>query len=383
MALGASGGRWLRWGTALVDGLLRAFYEVGYYIEHLSVMALEAVERMRQRLDPRLYRETRRVRTVTEGRLTKDTARFVVLVLYTRGDVPGFTRTFIEALRRSRFNLVIVSNGELAPSAISNLLDRCCMLIERENVGQDFGGYKDGISILRRRGRIERLVLANDSVFYLPSGLDKLIADLDRDDDVIGVSETCDHHYHVASFLMSFGSRVVESTAFRQFWARYRPIGTRRWAIFHGEGALTAMLLRAGFRPCVLFRAADIGVRLRGCAPDEAATASSLLPPRSRRRVKAQMETADAPALADSVVAAIMAGNQMHAGGFLFRRYFGLPLVKRDILYRDIYPLDDISDVLADVEPALRGEILGDIERRGSINGLGAYRRILSRHSAA
>lgn len=98
---------------------------MGYGIESLPIMALEATARAWQRLDSRLYRENLRVRTTSEGRLAKDSGRFVLLVLYTQARVPSFTWTFIEALRQSPFNLVIVSNGNLAPAEGAALLDNC------------------------------------------------------------------------------------------------------------------------------------------------------------------------------------------------------------------------------------------------------------------
>ncbi len=386
---------------AAFDGVAFSVYWAGHYIEYAFVLFIEAMRRIFQRLDLRLYHENSRIRTINEGRFFKGNGRFVVLVVYANSTVPLFTRTFIDSLKASPFDLVVVSNGRLAPTAVSELLNVCCLLIERENIGQDFGGYKDGISIVSGRfTRIERLVLANDSVFYLNRGLDKLIADLNGEEDFIGVSETYDHHYHVASFLMSFGPRVISNLEFRQFWKRYLPVGTRRWAIFQGEGALTAALLRSGFLPRVLFRAEHLEAQLRVCASGGAAKTLSLLPPSSRRRVAKSLLHTNGPAatqpsanesvaacepdrFAGAVIAAIMARNQMHAAGFLFREFLGLPLIKRDIFYREIYPLEEIRQALENVEPVMRDEILKDVQQRGSLKDFTMFRKILYRHSAA
>src|SRR5690606_25733917 len=127
------------------------------------------------------------------------------------------------------------------------------------------------------------IVLANDSVYYLPDGLDRLLADLNGEHDFIGVSEVFDHHYHVASFLISFGPRVLQSAAFQRFWKRYLPIGTRRWAIFQGEGALTAELLQAGFRPHVLFRAQALKPHLQSPRAPLLSESIALLPAIGRK----------------------------------------------------------------------------------------------------
>ena len=384
--------------------LLFVLDRAGYYAEHLLVLTVEAAQRAIRRLDPRLYVESWRVRNISAGQQVKDSGRVVILVLYTSGALPGFTRTFIEAVNASPFDLVIVSNGPLAPALAAELLPRCRMLIERANIGRDFGGYKDGISIvLRRFQNVSRIVIANDSVFYLADGLPRLIAALDGQDEFIGVSEVFDHHYHVASFLLSFGPDVLRSAAFRRFWTRYRPIGTRRWAIFRGEGALTASLLRAGFRPRVLFRAEDIRPILQNGTASDRAEALSLLSVQARkfatRRLQSLVDAgqiedrrmddshvkkpASNDATTDAIIAAIMAHNQMHAAGFLFYNYLGLPLIKRDLLFREVQPLDAITRILNDLNPAVRDEILDDLRRRGHAKDLGVFRRILYRHSAA
>ena len=378
-----------------------------YYIEHSVVLLFEAFLRIRGLLDPRLHSEARRIRKITDGRARKDTGKFIVFVVYSEAALPAFTTNFVDAIRQSPFNLILVANSRLAPQDRERLLGGCALLIERENVGQDFGGYKDGISVaLSRFPDLNRLAIANDSVYYLDCGLDRLLAGLDGDADFIGVSEVLDHHYHVASFLVSFGPRVLQSPEFQEFWQRYRPFGTRRWAIFQGEGALTAHLVRAGFRPHVLFRAEALRPHLEAQSASQLADTIMLLPPTGRRLMVTILREAGLDAQAamvkamgagvpgatisgptqpfvDAIVATIMARNQMHMGGFLFHRFLGLPAIKRDIFFRQIHGPDDTADALADVGAPLRQEIMRDLGRRGTTADFGLWKKVLSRHSAA
>lgn len=368
----------------------------GYQIEHAFVLALETVQTLFNRLDPRVHSEAMRVRSVREGGDQKAGGKFFVLVLYCTTTLPTFTRTIIEAVARSPFNLVIVSNAQLTAALTDELLGKCRLLIERNNIGRDFGGYKDGVAVVLRRFDVERLVIANDSVFYLNEGLDDLIARLDGQHDLIGVSEVYDHHYHVASFLMSFGRRVVQSRAFREFWQGYKPLGSRRWAIFRGEGDLSAQLLRAGFRPHILYRA----VHLRPYLANQDAVLP-LLPLQVRAWLAGAGEPRSTTFLhkvaiavkrlrglppaqrqgADLVIDEVMGRNQMHAAGLMFRKFMGLPLIKRDLYYRDVYSLDDLAASLADQPPALRDEILADLRRRGNSERFGPFGRLLHRHA--
>jgi hypothetical protein len=85
----------------------------------------------------------------------------------------------------------------------------------------------------------------------------------------------------------------------------------------------------------------------------------------------------------DAIVDTIEARNQMHMGGFLFRKFLGLPVIKRDIYFREIHSLDEIARALADLDMPLRDEIMRDVARRGTTADFGFWRKVLSRHSAA
>jgi hypothetical protein len=357
---------------------------------------LEGIQRLSNRLDPRVYSEAKRIRSVREGGQEKAGGKFFVLVLYCTDTLPAFTRTIIDAVARSPFNLVIVSNAQLTDDLAEELRGKSRLLVERNNIGRDFGGYKDGVAIVLRRFDVERLVIANDSVFYLSDGLEDLLVKLDGPHDLIGVSEVYDHHYHVASFLMSFGRRVVESAAFREFWRGYKPLGSRRWAIFRGEGELSAQLLRGGFRPHILYRA----VHLRPYLTNDDAVLP-LLPLQVRAWLAGGGEARSTtllhkigialkwlrgsppakPAGTDLVIDEIMGRNQMHAAGLMFRKFMGLPLIKRDLYYRDVYSIEDLAAVVADQPSGLREEIIADLRRRGNSQQLGVFGRLLHRHA--
>lgn len=379
------------------DGLGHAFHLARYYLEHVFVLIVEGINRAVQRLDPRLYFEALRVRSVIDGSNHKATKKFAIFLLYSSGPLPRFTLNLIESFKRSPFNLVIVSNKQLDESSSAHLLSRCSLLVERANVGRDFGGYKDGISVvLSRFPEVERLVIANDSVFFLEDGLDHIVAGLDGADAFIGVSEVHDHHYHIASFMMSFGRGVIQSPAFRRFWQRYLPISTRRWAIFKGEGDLTATLVEAGFRPHVLFQAEHLREHLTVRPPLEFSDLVELLPIGVRNEMSARFDKLAerlqrGPAgirtmgneIASIVIGAIMARNQMHAGGFLFHKYLGLPVIKRDIVYREICSLQEIPRILNTLDPIDLNEIMTDLRRREPASRLGPLRKVFYRHSAA
>ena len=373
-------------------------YAIGtaiYFAEHGFVLTLEGLRRIALRFDPRVYDEKRRVLKVDEGAGLQGGNKFVVFVIYCNGPLPAFTRSAIEAFGAAGFDVVAVLNLPPHPQAVDYLNRQCRLIIHRANVGRDFGGYKDAISVvLKRFGTPERLVIANDSIFFLERGLAEMVAGLDGPEDFIGASEVFDHHYHVGSYLLSFSRKAIESDEFQQFWKRYKPLTTRRWAILKGEGPLTAALVRAGFPPKVLFKAEDLRGDVRVSSPEAFLDLVRLLPLPSRNSFARsfaavlhqlqQRRSGEAAAVdtASPIIDAVIASNQMHTGGFLFRRFMDLPIIKRDIVFRDLYDLAEVRQALSDLPPDMLAEVMNDLTGRGSSAKLDAWKRLLHRHSA-
>lgn len=416
--------------TGLFEGFLQALHGWRYWIESWTIIPLvEGLLRIWYHLDPRVYLEDLRIRRLSEGNQGLKSNKYVIFVLFSAAPLPAFTANALAAIERSPFNLVIVSNASLDAYLRAELMERCHLLIERANVGRDFGGYKDALSLLfRRTPNIERVVLLNDSVFFFQRGLDRLFTELDGPYEFIGLTEVLQIHYHVQSFMLSFGPNLVRSRVFRRYWKRYRPIGTRRWAIHKGEVGLTRRLTRAGYRPHILYQAAQLIPHLRSKPAREVLESVRLLPSFERRQLyrsfqnivgaedaseaefeaisqgvraisagpsgsshgplhglASQLEVMDRwsfDIFANNLIAVIAKRNQAHVGGFLFMRYLGMPVIKRDIVYREIYMLEEIYRMLSDFNEPLRDEAMSDLRRAGSGMYLKGLWRILYNHGS-
>jgi hypothetical protein len=357
-----------------------------HLIEEWLTFALEFVRRTIYRLDPRLYSERLRIRTVTEGMALKESNKFAVFVVYSHAALPEFTMNFITALNRHSYNVVIVSNAELDTTTKGDLLRNCRLLVERVNFGRDFGAYKDGINIaVRRFQNIERLIIANDSVYYLNNGLDRLIADLDGPEDFIGVSEAFAYRYHAASFLLSFGAGVLKDPVFHRFWAGYLPIPSRMWVILEGEIGLTTRLVEAGHRPHILFKAEHLLPKLLDLEAAEMNEAILLFPTEVRALLTPVIERisgagAEVNDVAQAAIRAVLQRNQMHAAGFAFMKFLGLPLFKRDIVYRELFPIQEIDPIVTGFGEPMQAAIVKDLARRPPPPRSAVVRRLLFRH---
>lgn len=409
----------------------RVGLKIGHWIDtRLIIPVTEGIWRVLAHLNPRLYSERLRTRRITEGLVEKKSDKYAVFVIYSKTALPAFTTNFLDAVSRSNLNLVIVSNLRLTPIVRAQLQDRCHLLLERFNLGRDFGGYKDGISlVLKHCEHPERILLVNDSVFFFAKGLDRMLAGLDGPQDFIGVTEVLQHHYHVQSYMLSFGRNVLNNKYFKKFWKKYRPVSTRRWAIHKGEVGLTRLLTGEGFRPQILFQAAQLTPHLHRRTVREALESIRFLPESLREplygdfneiigegeeaeslatleaisqgvravpmrkgpdsgifaRISARAETMEKwnfQVLNNTIISTIANGNQIHIGGFLFMQLLGCPIIKRDIFFREVFTLEEVYQILSSVNEPLLDEVISDLRRGGTAKYLKGYRRILYRYGS-
>src|SRR5690606_21302475 len=89
------------------------------------------------------------------------------------------------------------------------------------------------------------------------------------------------------------------------------------------------------------------------------------------------LEKSEKSAVVDTFVGKIGLRSQIHTGGFLFRRFLNCPLMKRDLLYRCQFTLDEIEQALIETghEDHLN-QILTDFRKKGSVLQLPTIKRL-------
>jgi hypothetical protein len=152
-------------------------------------------------------------------------------------------------------------NSPILPADAERLRASCWLLISRPNFGYDFGGYRDGLRVLRQTGPMpERLLIMNDSVWFPMQGdpIPELEARLDAGGlDAVGLNqdqkvryhEDGTHHYeqrHLESYFFLFSKACLESSAFAAFWAEYRMSSNKAFTIKHGEIGFSKHMMRHG-----------------------------------------------------------------------------------------------------------------------------------------
>jgi lipopolysaccharide biosynthesis protein len=184
---------------------------------------------------------------ISKGQSSYDTKLYAIFVYNIDGRIPGYMRSWIDALNRQKINIWIITNKTLAEKTRAELLNVCDLFVERHNIGRDFGAYKDGISLLKSRQiDAENLLLSNDSVFYCGKDLQGTITALLAGRELSGLCESFDNGYHVQSYLLGIGPDLLHNGVFWDYWKKYLPISTRNWAIKKGEIGFSRVMVKNG-----------------------------------------------------------------------------------------------------------------------------------------
>lgn len=166
-----------------------------------------------------------------------------------RAIVADYVLMYLHALDQAGFTVVVLSTAALAEAERAKMRGACAMLIERENVGLDFGGW---IEAFQRFSPIEAelLLLANDSVYGpvhdLSAFIDRLTA---IPADFYGAVESCEGARHLQSWFLLLRPTAYRSAAFADLMARPIPADLPKIDIIgRYEMALMAALTAQGLR---------------------------------------------------------------------------------------------------------------------------------------
>jgi len=177
-------------------------------------------------------------------------------LIYVHFDRDGIVDPHVEfalAQYRPHFDhtvFVSPSVKELAPTQKS-LVDS---FVPRENIGYDFGSWRDGLQSLEA-DRYEEIVFANDSVYgplWSPGAV--LEFGRQRDLDFWGMVKSDQSvsgsvaSPHIQSWFFAARKRLIQSDAFQNFWLGVEPVGSKREIIQRFEVGLTETVVGGGYR---------------------------------------------------------------------------------------------------------------------------------------
>ena len=333
------------------------------------------------------------IREEHSGSCSFATGRRAVYVLWQPKTIPWYVLNMLEALRRHQVNTTVVSNEKLSAEQLASLKPLCAEVLVRGNKGLDFGAYKDAIlRLMKDKASISRLLILNDSVYVFRRGLDKLIdALLSEDIPMVAAHENWEKHYHFQSFCIGLSGELLRDPKVEKFWRQYRPITIRRWCIDHGEVKLSLAIRKAASSFKVVYSINDLLDALSDNSDWATLLQYKEFIPRPVRDgypkddVLSMLKESDQgeravilQRLKESLSEVLMRRAQSHTGAFFFPKFLSSPILKRDIVYRELFTVYEVERMLRELGYTEEMQSITDeIRKRGTarhLRGLNKHR---------
>tara|TARA_B100001093_G_scaffold461371_1_gene475772 strand:+ start:24 stop:1280 length:1257 start_codon:yes stop_codon:yes gene_type:complete len=180
--------------------------------------------------------------------------------------IPLSNIEYLKFLFNCEFDVIYIHNGNLNQNTCRKLQDMGVYLITRENIGQDFGAWKDSFSLIYEKkinNILEWILICNDSNFCIDGNNSifnekfKKSLDVNNAHDFISMNCNLGHNLHHQSFFVCFSKRIFSSLAFKNFWKKYIPLDNRFHIIKKGEMKLSNLILNK-YKSKVLLRSFDL-----------------------------------------------------------------------------------------------------------------------------
>ena len=233
------------------------------------------------------------------------------------GDVADYVLDQLRQLVRAGFRITFVTNSPQFPEASRARVSPLCReMLWRFNRGLDFGGYRDGLRTIGDLTGLDRVVLANDSVYGPFRELKSVLDEVDpRRVDYWGIIDSLEQTRHIQSFFLLFFGAAFKSEAFDLFWRAMPLIDDKGWVVRNGEVGLSRCLGKAGLRGGTLVSYAEVAAFLAQDRRRPETPAEQRFWKRVRSRIRGRIPL-----------------NPMHYFWDIIILEFGCPFIKRDLL---------------------------------------------------
>lgn len=355
----------------------------------------------------RLFGKDSYITSSKQGDTSFDNKNYALFIYWQKHSPPWYVLNALKELKKLKINTILVSNSIISSEDLIILNEYCCTIIERENQGFDFGGFKDGIKhIFDNNIDINRLILMNDSVYYTKSGLNNLMSELaTRPDDVVASFENWEIHYHYQSFLLSISGNLLQNKKFKKYWDNYTPISNRRWCIHRGEVHLSRVINQIASTTHVVFTAAKLLNELSQTSLDIHEFGRTSNYPKHLRiqinkhdllkektkilKIKTKSRTNNKKPhwedmysfyksnYIDKLIEVSHSSSPIHCSLYLYLKFMRCPIIKKDLVYRDRFNIFELERIFEElIDPSSARKIASDMRLKGSGLELTGVKRI-------
>lgn len=186
-------------------------------------------------------------------------SKYVVFLSF---EPAGLSRSTLDACNffsNKGYNVMLVSNNRLSDLDIQSLTTDVWCVVQRPNFGYDFGGYRDGIKLLKSWGLIpDKLIIVNDSIWFPIDLKCNIFSDFEsRSEDFLGLVKftrlSDPSKYFFESYFLFVNRSCFESEAFYKYWENYKLSDIKYRAVHQGERGFSKSMFAAGHSHDALF----------------------------------------------------------------------------------------------------------------------------------
>lgn len=330
-------------------------------------------------LRPRYDRSAPRTRKIHHGAKPLDGEVAIYLIFPAHGILPSHLH-MLEHLETQGVNPVVVSNLPLSQADMDRILPLSAMVIQRPNVGYDFGGYRDAVLQLGDiLPTLERLYILNDSVWMIDtprSWFDDVRA---KEADFCGATSnygirrcdardfreliweyTIEHpNFHYASYALAIGPRILRDPGFLRYWKRFRLSNDKKRTVRRGEIGLTQWVHRKGYKHAATCPVTGLDAEIATLGDDDLdAVTRNLVIPESPRLLatrdevlKSDPHTPEGRSDRIQIVLATVAGQAIgYAMPYYTTRRRGFQFLKKSPLWLSRDASDRMLELMAGLE---------------------------------
>ena len=198
--------------------------------------------------------------------------KILIYVIFPNQGLKQFHLRTLNYFLSKGYSPVVVSNLILKKGDKEKIKNKSSFLIERENYGYDFGGWRDGIIFLKEKlSMLENLILMNDSTWFPVTEGNDFVDFIQKSNlDFVGATSHYglerpripkkkerlktkfkfnlkSKNFHYASYALSFSNKILKDKNFVRFWKKLRlsntynvivrncEIGISQWVIKNGR----------------------------------------------------------------------------------------------------------------------------------------------------
>ena len=198
-----------------------------------------------------------------------------IILIYQSDGILGSLSFELEYMISKGIAPIIVSNAPLSKGERNHLKDFSHLIIERPNYGYDFGGYRDGVKAVLKRGyKPENLFILNDSIWF-PLNKNCTLIDKARANRAAVFGIFCNNvlhrknKYHLQSYFYRFKGSLVTSDQFRRYWQQITLTNNKHMVIRQCEMKLTQWFEKNGFAFDALHDLNDLFAAMKRLNEDE------------------------------------------------------------------------------------------------------------------